>query len=123
MQCSTRALPSGNGTTAFFTAAENVPVTWTLPANRPAKDAGLVLWPKTPTLLEKPTTPIDLFDVPITPFAASDVPRTPAMFDVLIAVGPCVPAMPLTPLSAPEMLSTPWQKKDLARMAVPMKDA
>src|SRR5262245_41587192 len=53
----TRALPSGNGTTAFFTAAENVPVTWTLPANNPAKDAGLVLWPKTPTLLEKPTTP------------------------------------------------------------------
>jgi hypothetical protein len=64
----------------------------------------LVLWPKTPTLLEKPTTPMDLFEVPITPFAASDVPRTPAMSDVLATGGPCVPEMPLTPLSAPEML-------------------
>src|SRR5437762_12820814 len=93
MQWSTRALPSGNGTTAFFTAADNVPVTWTLPAKRPANDAGLVLWPKTPTLLEKPTTPIDLFDVPITPFAASDLPRTQARVDVLSAVGPCVPEL------------------------------
>src|SRR4029077_10487237 len=79
MQCSTRLLPSGNDTTAFFTAADNVPVTWTLPTKRPAKEAGLLLWPKTPTLLEKPTTPMDLFEVPITPFAASDVPRTPAI--------------------------------------------
>src|SRR5437763_14715108 len=123
MQWSTRLLPSGNGTTAFFTAADNVPVTWTLPAKSPAKEAGLVLCPKTPTLLEKPTTPIDLFDDPITPFAASDLPRTPAMFDVLSAVGPCVPEMPLTPLSAPVMLSTPGPKQDVARMAVPMKDA
>src|ERR1700730_4266690 len=91
MQWSTRALPSGNRTTAFFTAADNVPVTWTLPANRPAKDAGLVLWPKMPTLLEKPTTPIDLFDVPITPLTVSDVPRTPAMLEVLRTAGPCVP--------------------------------
>jgi len=47
---------------------------------------------------------MDLFEVPITPFAASDVPRTPAMSDVLATGGPCVPEMPLTPLSAPEML-------------------
>jgi hypothetical protein len=47
-----------------------------------------------PTLLEKPTTPIDLFDVPITPLTASDVPRTPAMFDVLRTAGPWVPEMP-----------------------------
>src|SRR6516162_11433217 len=123
MQWSTRALPSGNGTTAFFTAAENVPVTWTLPAKRPANDTGLVLWPKTPMLLEKPTTPIDLFDVPITPFAASDVPRTPAMFDVVGTAGPCVPEMPLTPVSAPEMLSTPGPKNDTARTAVLVNDA
>src|SRR5262245_56589918 len=71
------------------------------------KGGGVVLWPKTPTLLEKPTTPMDVFDVPITPFAAFDVPRTPAMFDVLVTGGPCVPEMPLTPLSAPETLSTP----------------
>src|SRR5262249_4322722 len=123
MQWSTRALPSGNGTTAFFTAAENVPVTCTLPANRPARDAGCVLWPKTPTLLKKPTPPIDLFDVPITPFAPPDVPRTPAMFDVLSTAGPCVPEMPLTPLSALEMLSTPGPKNDTARNAVPVNDA
>src|ERR1700730_6337042 len=123
MQWSTRALPSGNGTTAFFTAAENVPVTWTLPANRPAKDAGLVLWPKMPMLLEKPTTPIDLFDVPITPLTASDVPRTPAMFDVVGTAGPWVPEMPLTPVSAPEMLSPPGPKNETARMAVLVTDA
>ena len=123
MQCSTRLLPSGSGTTAFFTAADSVPVTWTLPAKRPGKEAGLVLWPKTPTLLEKPTTPMDLFDVPITPFPASDVPRTPAMFDVLATDGPCVPEMPLTPLSAPEMLSTPAPKNDTARTAVLVNDA
>src|ERR1700746_1356814 len=98
MQWSTRALPSGNRTTAFFTAADNVPVTCTLPANRPAEGGGVVLWAEIPTLLEKPTTPIDLFDVPITPLTASDVPRTPAMFDVLRTAGPCVPEMPLAPL-------------------------
>jgi hypothetical protein len=47
---------------------------------------------------------MDLFDVPITPFTASDVPRTPAMFDVFWTGGPCVPEMPVTPVSAPEVL-------------------
>src|SRR5215471_12928107 len=37
--------------------------------------------------------------------------------------GPCVPEMPLTPVSAPEMLSTPGPKNDTARTAVLANDA
>jgi hypothetical protein len=45
------------------------------------------------------------------------------MSDVLATGGPCVPEMPLTPLSAPEMLCTPGPKKDTARTAVLANDA
>jgi hypothetical protein len=36
--------------------------------------------------------------------------------------GPCVLEMPVTPLSAPEMLWTPGPKNDAARTAVPAND-
>ena len=37
--------------------------------------------------------------------------------------GPWVLEMPVTPLSAPEILLTPGPKNDAARIAVPVKDA
>src|SRR5262245_62496015 len=80
--------------------------------------------PSTPTLLEKPNTPAVVFDVPITPTCVFELPSTPALVGRLpVGVGPCVPEMPVTPVSAPEMLCTPGPKNDTARTAVLGNDA
>jgi hypothetical protein len=45
------------------------------------------------------------FDVPITPGREAEVPRTPAVVGIFMPTGgPCVSEMPVTPVSAPEML-------------------
>src|SRR5262249_40116295 len=124
MQWRTRCVPSENFTMPFFTFAVSVPLTRTLPAKRPAREFGLVVWPTMPTLLEKPTTPTLVFDVPMTPGRVSDEPKAPAVIPILgIDDGPCVPEMPLTPVRAPEMLCTPGPKNDTARTAAPANDA
>src|SRR5262245_5859832 len=100
--------------------------------NWPARAPGVVVNPKTPMLLEKPTTPTDAFDVPITPCCRSDVPTTAAMFEVLGTCGPCVPEMPVTPLARSDVPCTPvptpdWPwipglRNDVPRTPVPRKE-
>src|SRR5262249_23077461 len=102
MQWSRRWEPSGKGTAAFFTVAVKTPLTTTLPRKKPAKEPGVVVYPKTPMLLENPMTPTAAFEVPITPCCWSELPTTPAMFEVFGTAGPALPDCPLTPVTSEE---------------------
>src|SRR5262249_31760069 len=120
MQWSRRCVPSGNATTPFFTVAVSVPVTRTLPKNQPARDAGLLVWPTMPTLLEKPKTPICVSDVPITPGWSADEPMTRAG-GPWGPGGPCLPEMRVTPESAPKA-TTPGPRPETPTTAGPKRD-
>ena len=121
---STRCVRSGNGTTAFFTVAVSVPLTTRrCPAKKPAKEFGLVVRPTMPTLLEKPNTPMSVRRADHAGEIDPTCRRRRRWSGISGTGGPAVPEMPVTPLSAPEMLCTPGPKNDTARTAVPVNDA